>query len=331
MKIAWAPFAPDSAPSGYGHITAYIPYALKQAGADFSRATDFDWDVIVAPTPPMAWPMGKGERRDFCWHTMYELEPLPPGWADIINRAGLLWVPSKWCAEQFAAGGVTIPIETCGYGIDPAIYWNAPRDLDEPLRVLTWSDGIIGRKQVMRCVSAFEDAAIPGAEMEVKLNKNMSQPFVTGKKGKPLDNVTVFADTWGPREVADWLRTGDVFIYASGGEGFGLMPLEAMACGCATICADNTGMREFLSPEWSIPIACPERTISGAYSARFGANFYQYVTDYDALVDALHYCAANREAARALGNAAGNYVRNNWTWDLKGPDMLSLLERHFGA
>ena len=331
MKIAWAPFAPDAAPSGYGRITSYIYQQLIKAGGRFTQQNEFDWDVILAPALPHAWPMGKTERRDFCWHTMFELEPLPRGWVDIINRSGLLWVPSAWCAELFAAGGVTVPIETCGYGVDQSLYWPEPRELDQPLRVLAWSDGLIGRKQVLRAISAFEDAELPGATLEVKLNKNLSQPYIIGKHGVPLNDVTVFSDDWGTPELADWLRSGDVLIYASGGEGFGLMPLEAMACGCAVICADNTGMREFLSPEWSIPIPCPEKTISAAYSVRFDGNFYQYVPDHDAMVNALRYCNNNREATRSMGERAAEYVANNWTWDHKGPDMLSLLERHFGA
>ncbi len=46
--------------------------------------------------------------------------------------------------------------------------------------------------------------------------------------------------------IADELRRCDVFVDASLHEGFGLMPLEALACGAAVVASDSGGIREFL-------------------------------------------------------------------------------------
>jgi len=40
----------------------------------------------------------------------------------------------------------------------------------------------------------------------------------------------------------------DVFIYTSLYEGFGLPPLEAMACGAPVVMTDNLGSRDFVEP-----------------------------------------------------------------------------------
>jgi glycosyltransferase involved in cell wall biosynthesis len=40
-----------------------------------------------------------------------------------------------------------------------------------------------------------------------------------------------------------------IFMYASWSEGWGLTPAEAMACGCAVVCADNLGVREYAQPD----------------------------------------------------------------------------------
>lgn len=46
--------------------------------------------------------------------------------------------------------------------------------------------------------------------------------------------------------IAEYMRQVDVFLDASLHEGFGLMPLEALACGCRLVCSDSGGIREYL-------------------------------------------------------------------------------------
>lgn len=52
----------------------------------------------------------------------------------------------------------------------------------------------------------------------------------------PADQIT----------IAHKLREIDVFLDASLHEGFGLMPLEALACGCWVVCSDSGGVRDFV-------------------------------------------------------------------------------------
>ena len=47
------------------------------------------------------------------------------------------------------------------------------------------------------------------------------------------------------KEIAATYQCADVFISTSWCEGFGLPPLEAMACGCAVICSDAGGVNEY--------------------------------------------------------------------------------------
>ncbi|WP_207495338.1 glycosyltransferase family 4 protein [Aridibaculum aurantiacum] len=46
-------------------------------------------------------------------------------------------------------------------------------------------------------------------------------------------------------EIADVMRQSDIFISTSWWEGFGLPPLEAMACGCAVITSKSGGVDEY--------------------------------------------------------------------------------------
>jgi glycosyltransferase involved in cell wall biosynthesis len=52
----------------------------------------------------------------------------------------------------------------------------------------------------------------------------------------------------------------DIFVFASRSEGFGLPPLEAMACGCAVVTTDCGGVRDYVEPgtnAWMVAPAEP--------------------------------------------------------------------------
>lgn len=50
-------------------------------------------------------------------------------------------------------------------------------------------------------------------------------------------------------DIATVYKSSDIFISTSWWEGFGLPPLEAMACGCAVICSNSGGVNEFIKPD----------------------------------------------------------------------------------
>ena len=49
-------------------------------------------------------------------------------------------------------------------------------------------------------------------------------------------------------ELCRYYSAADVFVYTSLFEGFGLPPLEAMACGCAVVMTDSFGSRDYAIP-----------------------------------------------------------------------------------
>ncbi len=52
----------------------------------------------------------------------------------------------------------------------------------------------------------------------------------------------------GECDMAAFYNRCDLFVFASRSEGFGLPPLEAMACGCAVVTTDCGGVRDYVAP-----------------------------------------------------------------------------------
>lgn len=60
------------------------------------------------------------------------------------------------------------------------------------------------------------------------------------------DNYVIVELPTEQASIAQNLRGVDIFLDASLHEGFGLMPLEALACGCWVVCSDSGGIRDFI-------------------------------------------------------------------------------------
>ena len=335
LRVAWAPFAHPDAPMGYGVIASKLSEALRSAGAEVLPSTAFGWDCVVAVSLPAAWPVGKhGRREDLVWHTMFDMDVLPPGWVEVLNRSAAVWVPSTWCRDVFVGNGVQVPVFVGGYGVDHSIYY-PKRDAgegDRPFRVLVWSQALVGRKNPLMALRAFMECGFRAdeAEIEIKVNANYGDEAVLGPDGERLANARVIAADWPASRVADWLRSGDVLVYLSGGEGFGLMPLEAMACGLPVICADNTGMREYLTPENALLVPSTGKRKNPGYSVRFGVDCYEELPDQDVARDLLRWCFEHREAAAAVGRRAAEAAQA-WTWQRAGERALLHLTELFGG
>ena len=60
------------------------------------------------------------------------------------------------------------------------------------------------------------------------------------------------------KEIASILNKSDIFVFCSLWEGFGLPPLEAMACGCGVITSDAKGVNEYAKDSFNCMIYPPK-------------------------------------------------------------------------
>jgi glycosyltransferase involved in cell wall biosynthesis len=58
-------------------------------------------------------------------------------------------------------------------------------------------------------------------------------------------------------ELPDLYRRASVFVSSSWGEGFGLPPLEAMACGTPVVLTDSRGVRDYVQPDTNCVMVQP--------------------------------------------------------------------------
>jgi glycosyltransferase involved in cell wall biosynthesis len=309
---------------GYGHISQQLSLGLRKAGIQFANAYTGQWDLLLAVCTPAAWllPVNRDgtrpRRDDMVIHTMFEAEPLPPGWVENLNSMGMIWTPSRYCADLFQSEGVLTPVHVIGYGVDP-VYEYKQREVekDRPMKFGIWADNLTGRKNVMKTVWTFIDAGLPDAELEIKLNSfaGMSpETAFVDKHGRPYANISIHMGDWPRKRLVAWLQSLDCLIYLSGGEGFGLMPLEAAATGCPVIVHACTGMLEYAVPSEYLLVESKGREPSITYTLGYGYPATQAKPNYDQAVEQIRWAYENRILLYDMGYRA-SMSAHQWVWE----------------
>ncbi len=328
IKIGWhAIVAGDG--NGYGMIANQFYEAFMRCGAKMVGHDEFDWDVAVCVTPPRSLLVGREKHReDLIFHTMFEASPMPTHWPELLNRIGLVWVPSDWVKELFIANGVKTPIFKVGYPVDKNVYIPKRRqESDDPFTVLIWGDGLSTRKNILEAIKTFLRAELPNAVCQVKISDGIAPRAGVSWNGKPTGNVFINSESWDRFKLVEWLHSGDVCMYLSGGEGYGLMPKEAMCTGLPMIVANNSGMKEYLTPENALLVECPEIEICSTMSAVYYQDLYVAKPNYDQAVEHLRWAYNNRPALYEMGWKASQEVSVS-TWDDKALEALYYIEEY---
>lgn len=340
MKVQWATIADTSNQHGYSVINDRFQRAFVDCGVEIVNPRSFDWDLSITFALPLAWMVSTGKndvavREDMVYHTMFECTPLPKNWVTVLNRTGLVWSPSKYCTKLFRDSGVTRPIMTAGYGVNTNVFPYYDRSGREGLfKFIVWNRGVISRKNLLDCVKAFHYANLPKSEaiLEVKLNRGFGMPdfYWRDEQGErvPMDNVLFAADDdWSDGDLAWWLASADAMIYASKGEGYGLMPLEAGATGLPVICAYNTGMMDYLTSNVAYLVHTEKLERSQEYSMRFGGEHYWYKPSMDEMVEHIRHVFYHREESLEVGKRFSQ-MASQMTWDKAAINAITQIKQY---
>ena len=320
---------------GYGKAGFLLPKYMAEAGVRFTGMREYGWDIRIAIAGPRAWLIPDGRKqRDLVWHTMFEARPLPHDWVPILNLCGAIWAPSLWAKAVLFESGVTVPIYVAGYGVETysRALARVRREGGEPQGPYTflWCGHGLGgatfggRKGGHMVVEAFRKLNLPDSRLILKVAADRGVEHVDD------DRITVIKDRLSDNDYAKLHLGAHCFVYPSHGEGFGLQPLEAMGTGLPVIAPQYSGMADFIHEGVSVPLPVRGEEAAVIYEhiyGRQGQRFQWASISLDDVCDRMQWCYHNAQSAAAIGQAAGLYVAENWTWEQAGQRGRDLLEQ----
>lgn len=176
-------------------------------------------------------------------------------WAydDAARRADLVITISNHAREQIAAmdgiGGDRA--ESVPLGVDTGKFNPNPTDADRvlaarlPPRFVVYPANLWRHKNHARLVEAL--AKVPDRELQLVLTGQtygrLEGLLDQARRAGVADRIT-HAGYLQPEEIPALLRTAAALVFPSLFEGFGLPPLEAMACGCPVACSSTGSLPE---------------------------------------------------------------------------------------
>ena len=245
-------------------------------------------------------------------YTMWETTKLPSRYYRWLGCYDKIIVPCEHNRNLFSQYADNVCVVPLGVNVD---YWKpTPRFANSRFRFHA-GGSMWRRKGLDVVVKAFELANVD-AELHIKVPLERFIP----KRDWP-SNIIIHQGYMSKDKLFDWYNNADCFIGASRGEGFGLMPLQAMAMGIPTIITPTSGQAQYAHlASVVIPVTSQESTIHEIVDFEGCLD----EPDLDALVEALRLvCGASNgykaEALRRVGQVA------EYSWDRSCRKLLNEL------
>jgi hypothetical protein len=240
--------------TGYGYASSNIIESLNALGHKVYYGSPQP-PVQINFCQPFQFKMHKNQYQ--IGYTPWESTVIPETWKPHMNLVDEYWATSDWNAEVYENSGIKKPIKVFPHGIDKI--WEPRRrkqgDVLKFLHVGEPAPRKAGQMVVDVFISLYGDN--PNYSLTIKAHKNNTtrvhdnyiNKSIVGLPDQIYKNIKIITDEMSEEDLVKLYHDHDVLVYPSYGEGFGFIPLQAMATGMPTICTNGWAQySKFLGP-----------------------------------------------------------------------------------
>jgi starch synthase len=199
-------------------------------------------------------------------------------------------VPSSLAHRSLAEFGLGDKTVVVTPGVDAEFFSPRPRPEGKPLFRACFVGRVELAKGVGYLLQAWKRLALPNAELvlvgEVK-------PEMNSLLRTYADSTLRTTGVLPPKELADWYRESDLFVFPSVNEGLAQVLFEAMSSGLAVVASDHSGADDLVT-EGKEGFIVPAR-------------------DVDRLTEAISWCYHHRDDLRVMGREARAKIESQFT------------------
>jgi len=316
-EISW--FSPPvGVDCGYGNVAVSLINAIqeKKVKVDFVSSTP---KVHISFCQPHLY-MGK-DNQYRVGYTPWESTAIQQSWVDMMNRQDEIWTTSDFCVEVFEQYKVNDIIRKVQHGISPS--WKIyEREIGDKFTFFH-----IGapaqRKGGQMVVDAFLELYDGNEEYQLLMKSGGVSDCRARSEGVYLGNarnhpqITIIEDMISEDDLYRLYKSAHCMVYPTNGEGWGLIPWQAIATGMPTICTNATGCTEFA--ELSVPLdSTPGEAI--------GIHLGNWVNpSYGDLLDKMKWVVENYAKIRETTIHSARVVHDTRSWSDVADTVLGYL------
>jgi glycosyltransferase involved in cell wall biosynthesis len=232
--------------TGYGNAAFYLQQALSEELVHFSETADVKLNFCM----PQDYKYGPHT----IGYTPWESTKIPKSWQSGLLKVDDLWTTSTWTAKIFETLTGRDDIFVLHHGL--ADIWQNPvrhtrEGKNTPFTFLhvgepavrkggeiileAWYRAFANRSD---CRLIYKTTGIPMARVKDRSGSILASPG-------SFSNVEIINSVYSELELWHLYSQVDALIYPTHGEGFGFIPLEAMAVGLPTVLPHQGGTSDF--------------------------------------------------------------------------------------
>lgn len=254
MNISYStPIVNLTSSNGYGYAGRNIVDSLKRLGHNVpfqdSRAP-----VQLNFSQPEYFKLHRNQYQ--ISYTPWESTVIPERWKPFLDVVDEIWTTSDWCANVFEDNGYK-NIRVYPHGIEK-VWKPKKREDDDVIKFLHIGEPA-PRKGGQMVVDTFIElfGNNPKYSLTLKVYKhnttrvynNFVDKEIVGIPYEMFSNIKMIDAVLDQEELVKLYHDHDVLLYPSFGEGFGFIPLQALATGMPVICTSNWAhYKKYLGP-----------------------------------------------------------------------------------
>lgn len=254
----------------------------------------------------------QGVRVGFCY---WETNRLPESFVYELNQMDEVWTSSKWAKDVFVDSGVDIPVLDFHLGVDINIYDLQNKAPEGPF-VFMSIGGPSTRKNSQMAVDAF--LKLYDGNPDYRLIVKSSGPsdarlIYDGRNYGAVSNhpqIEVVDYELSENDLSKMYDLAHCVLYPTSGEGWGMMPFQAIAKGIPTICTNATSCTEFADLSVPLDFDWGTKNMTGIYE---GCGDWA-IPKFDDLCDKMVYVANNHQEIKNFTMQGAWLIRNNYKW-----------------
>lgn len=298
---------PGGTTFGYGRMhTSFIEHLTDKVNLVDNAETCVD---MLIPNMASGW--WDGQRRIV--FTMWETNSLPATYHEYIPMFDQVLVPCEHNRELFSQYHDNVAVVPLG--VDEKFWIPLDRKPNKVFRFLAggshWK-----RKGLDVVVEAWQKLNPVGAELVIKGTPDT----IGGIPDLDHSSIVVHRHWMTMEEERDLYRSADCFIAASRGEGWGLMPLQAMCAGIPVLLTNTSGHKEFSH----LAIRIIETTPEDARHDEFYTDGSWDTPNVESLMEHITWVLDNRDAAAQKGLESSDPART-FTWDAAATKLIETI------